>query len=321
MTETRRFDWNDLRYFLTVARMEKLTSAARRLETDHATVSRRVAALERSLNAKLFERSPRGYALTLQGERLLAFAEAIESQAIAAENEISNANYSLSGTVRIGAPDGFGSYYLSPRIGQLLKAHTDLDLQLVAMPRIFSLSKREADLAIGLAPPPEGRLFARRLTDYQLGLFATRRYLARHRAIREPEDLRRHTLIGYIDDLIFSPELDYLPEILGGLQPQFKSSNLIAQMRATLADAGLCVLPYFMATEHPELVAVLQSEVVITRSFWMIVHSDMRGLARVETVMDFISRQVQATKRLFVPLDPSTGRVKESTGGHAPARA
>ncbi len=303
MAATRRFDWNDLRYFLTVARMEKLTSAARRLKTDHATVSRRVAALERALNATLFERSPHGYALTLQGEQLLKFAETIETQAVAAENEISNANYSLSGTVRIGAPDGFGSYYLAPRVGKLLKAHADLDLQLVAMPRIFSLSKREADLAIGLAPPPQGRLFARRLTDYQLGLFATRRYLARHPAIQELDDLRRHTFIGYIDDLIFSPELDYLPEIVGGLQPQLKSSNLIAQLRATLADGGLCVLPYFMACEHPELVAVLQRDVVLTRSFWMIVHSDMRALARVETVMDFISKEVQGTRRLFMPLD------------------
>ncbi len=296
-----RFDWNDLRYFLTVARTGKLTSAARLLETDHATVSRRIAAVERALNAKLFERSPRGYSLTEHGEKLLSFAETIETQAIAAENQIADANYSLSGIVRVGAPDGFGSYFLGPRIGGLLKVHADLEIQLVAVPRIFNLSKREADLAIGLTPPPAGRLYARKLTDYQLGLFAAPAYLARHPPIREVEDLRRHTLIGYIDDLIYTPELDYLPEILADLHPQLKSSNLIAQLRATVAGSGICILPHFMAGEHPELVPVLADAVMITRAFWLIVHSDMRDLARVRTVIDFIAGQVQAARPLFAP--------------------
>jgi DNA-binding transcriptional LysR family regulator len=296
-----RFDWNDLRYFLTVARTGKLTSAARLLETDHATVSRRIAAVEGALNAKLFERSPRGYSLTEHGEKLLSFAETIETQAIAAENQIADANYSLSGIVRVGTPDGFGSYFLGPRIGGLLQVHADLEIQLVAVPRIFNLSKREADLAIGLTPPPAGRLYARKLTDYQLGLFAAPAYLARHRPIREVEDLRRHTLIGYIDDLIYTPELDYLPEILADLHPQLKSSNLIAQLRATVAGSGICILPHFMAGEHPDLVPVLEDTVMITRAFWLIVHSDMRDLARVRTVIEFIAGQVQAARPLFAP--------------------
>jgi DNA-binding transcriptional LysR family regulator len=112
-------DWDDFRYFLAVARTGRLTTAARRLNVDHATCSRRIAALEGALAAKLFERRPQGYFLTNYGERLIAMAEAIESQILAAQSDVGGQDLALSGTVRIGAPDGFTTYFLAPRIGQL----------------------------------------------------------------------------------------------------------------------------------------------------------------------------------------------------------
>ena len=110
-----RFDWDDLRFFLAVARAGRLTVAARRLGADHATVSRRISALESALKAKLFERRPQGYALTEHGERLLAKAETMETQALAVSSEIGGADLALSGIVRIGTPDGFGTMFLAPR--------------------------------------------------------------------------------------------------------------------------------------------------------------------------------------------------------------
>ena len=145
-----RFDWDDLRFFLAVARSGRLTAAARRLGADHATVSRRITSLEESLKAKLFERRPQGYTLTAHGERLLAKAESMETEALAIQSDIGGADMALSGTVRIGAPDGFGTYFLAPRLASLSKAYPGLELQLIAMPRLLSLSKREADVAITL---------------------------------------------------------------------------------------------------------------------------------------------------------------------------
>ncbi len=171
------FNWNDLKSFLAVARTGKLTSAARSLGADHATVSRRLVSLEEAMHVRLFERHPTGYTLTAQGERLLPLAESMESMALTAYAELANSNLSVSGAVRIGSPDGFGSYFLAPRIGDLCRQHPALEVQLIAMPRIFSLSKREADIAIGLARPQEGRLSARKLTDYHLKLYASRSYL------------------------------------------------------------------------------------------------------------------------------------------------
>ena len=292
-------DWDDLRYFLSVARTGRLTAAARRMGTDHATVSRRVAALETALGAELFSRSPRGYALTDAGERLLLHAETMESSAARMQGEIAGEKFALSGTVRIGAPDGFGAFFLAPRIGGLLERHQQLDVEIVAMPRIFSLSKREADIAIGLARPDKGRLFSRKLTDYRLRLYAARDYLVRNGPIADIAELADHPVIGYIPELIFTPELDYLSAVSDTLRARLTSTNLIAQMRAAEAGAGLCILPDFMARQSVLLEPVLGDEIALTRTFWIIAHLDSRESARVQTVIDFITQAVRENRDLF----------------------
>lgn len=294
-----RFDWDDLRFFLAVARSGRLTSAARRLGADHATVSRRISSLETSLKAKLFERRPQGYALTDHGERLLAKAESMETDALAIQSEIGGADMALSGVVRIGAPDGFGTQFLAPRLARFIASSPSLELQLVAMPRLLSLSKREADIAITLAPPKEGKVVARKLMDYRLGLYASPSYLANAEALTNAEDLHAHAIIGYIDDLIFTPELDYLDEVSKGLRAQLQSSNLLAQMQMVAAGCGIAVLPAFMAAGRDDLVPVLPAEVSIQRSFWMVVHADLKDVARIRTTVDFIVKETKAAKALF----------------------
>lgn len=295
-----RFDWDDLRFFLAVARSGRLTAAARRLGADHATVSRRITSLEESLKAKLFERRPQGYALTGHGEQLLAKAESMETEALAIQSEIGGADMALSGTVRIGAPDGFGSTFLAPRFASLAKAYPGLELQLIAMPRLLSLSKREADVAITLAPPKEGKVVARKLCDYRLGLYASQDYLDAMPPIAAAEDLFAHRIVGYIDDLIFTPELDYLDEVAKGLRAQIQSSSVLAQMNAVAAGAGIGVIHHFMAVDEPRLVPVLPESVSITRSFWLLVHADLKDVARVRAVVDFIVREAKAHRALLM---------------------
>jgi DNA-binding transcriptional LysR family regulator len=292
-------DWDNLRYFLAVARAGRLTTAARRLHVDHATCSRRIAALENSLSAKLFERRPQGYFLTSYGERLVAMAEVMESQALAAQNEVGGQDLSISGTVRIGAPDGFTTYFLAPRIGQLTARYPELEIQMVASPRLLSLSKREADIVISLNRPIEGKVVARKLTDYDLALFASRSYLKNAKPIATPEDLFAHPIIGYVDDLIFTPELNYLDEVTKGLRAKLQSSNLIAQMMATIAGRGLCVLPLFMTAQQATLVRVLPAVVSLHRSFWLTIHADLRSLARIRMIADFLSLEVRKARKVF----------------------
>jgi DNA-binding transcriptional LysR family regulator len=290
------FDWDNLKTFLAVARTGRLTAAAARLGADHATVSRRVGALEAALEARLFERAPTGYTLTPQGERLLVTAEAIESLTLAAQAEVGGADLSVAGTVRIGAPEGFGSYFLAPRLARLAELHPELEVELVAIPGVLSLSKREADVAVALSRPREGRLLARKLTDYGLGLYGAPAYLRAQPPLLTRADMSRHRFVGYIEDLLYAPELDYMDAPDAEIAVRLRSSNLIAQLRATLAGAGLCVLPHFIAAQERGLERVLPKQVGLQRAFWLLTHADLKAVARVRAVADFIADEVRAAR-------------------------
>ncbi len=293
------FDWDDLRFFLAVARAGRLTAAARQLEADHTTVSRRISALEASLKAKLFERSPQGYTLTEPGERLLKHAEAMETQALAVASELGGADLALSGTVRIGAPDGIGTYFLAPELGALAERHPGLTLQLVALPRTFSLSKREADIAVTLEQPTEGRLVSRKLTDYRLRLYASKDYLARHGPITELADLSDKTLVTYVADLLYSPVLDYFSALEKHTARRFECASVVAQAGAVRAGIGIGILHDYAVRQFPELEVVLP-EVSYLRTYWLVTHADVRNLRRVEEVYSFILSRVRANRGLFV---------------------
>jgi|SRR6516165_4178906 DNA-binding transcriptional LysR family regulator len=297
----REFDWNSLQSFLAVVRCGRLTVAAKKIGVDHSTLSRRILQLEETLQVRLFDRLPSGYTLTPQGEALLDSAQAMETTALGILGSVAGSSLRIAGTVRIGAPDGFGTSFLAPRLGRLGHMYPDLNIQLVTLPRIFSLSKREADIAIGLAPPAEGRLHVRKLTDYELGLYGARDYCAQHELITSVTDLKHHRFIGYIEDMIYTPELDYLPLVSREAQPFFTSSNLIVQLQATLQGYGLCVLPSFMADADERLERVLTRHVSLRRSFYMITHSDIRNLARIRVTLDFIAKEVAAAKSMFCP--------------------
>ncbi len=293
------FDWNDLRSFLAVARSGRLTAAAQKLQIDHTTLSRRLTGLEHALKAKLFDRSPSGYTLTEPGRRLLPTAEEMERLALVAQEAVGGSAASVEGQVRIGAPEGFGSYFLAPRIGALRALHPELMVQLVAASAVFSLSKRDADIVVSVSRPPAGRLIVSKLTDYDLALYAAPAYLEAHPPIASAADLSGHSFVSYIGELLHFPELDFLQHVAPDGATSVESSNLLAQLRATLAGAGLCVLPAFLASEEKGLVRVLPDEVSLTRSLWLIVHQDLAELARIKAVVRFIKAEVAAARATF----------------------
>lgn len=294
-------EWDDLRFALAVARAGSLIGAAQALGVDHTTVGRRIERLERALNSKLFDRLRTGYTPTAAGERLLGTAEAVEAAVLAGEADIAGENAVVSGSVRIGAPDGFGTYFLAPRLGTLCDAHPNLDVELVATARLFSLSKREADVSIALSLPTQGRVVGRKLIDYRLGLYASTAYLERYGVPRDGADLLRHRLIGYIDELLYAPELDYLHLVCPQGTPRFRSANLIAQFQAVTAGMGIAVLPAFIAQGAAELKPVLADEISLVRSFYLLIHADNQGLARIRATTRFIQAEVHRSRALFDP--------------------
>ena len=289
-------NWDDYRYFLAVARTGKLSLAGQQLSVDHATVGRRVKALEESLKVHLFDRSPQGYLLTDAGHSLVNVAEAMETGAIAAQTKFGGESDSVSGVVRVGAPEGMATTILAQCAAELCEEHPKLELQIIAMPRTFSLSKREADLAIAVSAPTSGRLKYRKISDYTLHLYGTKEYLDKYPEIKVVADLKRIRGIGYVTDLIYDKELDYIPLISPDIKPYLTSSSVHVQLEAALANGGVCVLHDFIAKQYPQLQKVLPEEVSFTRTFWYIVHEDYAKLQRIKVVSDKIIKHIR--KRL-----------------------
>ncbi|MEO7220921.1 MAG: LysR family transcriptional regulator [Devosia sp.] len=290
-------NWDDVRIFLAIARHGQILGAARSLGLNHATVARRLTALEHSLGSRLFDRRTVGTTLTTEGEGFFEHAEMMESASLAAA-EATGADSVVEGTVRVGAPDGFGVAFLASRIGELIERHPGLRVELVPVPRTFSLSRREADIAVTLERPREGRLVARKLTDYRLGLYASRSYLAKHGTPTELSDLAKHRLVGYVGDLLFAASLNYTAEYLKGWQSAVAVSSAMGQTEAVRAGAGIGILHGFMARLDKKLVPVLADR-SLTRSYWTVVHEDLRTIRRVALVSDFLAEIVARERQIF----------------------
>lgn len=284
-------DWDDLKLFLAVARAESLSGAGKALRVDPATVGRRVARLEEALGARLFTKSPQGYALTEAGARILAHAEAAELAVTGAAEELRGQDQGLTGQIRIGAPDGCANYLLPQVLARICDANPGLEVQIVALPRVFNLSKREADMAIGVSRPVTGRLTVQKLADYSLSLAATEGYLAAHPPITAPEDLHAHRVIGYIPDMIFDKELDYLGQ-LGLTQVPLASNSVSVQLNWLRHGAGVGVVHDFARPSAPELARVLP-DLRLTRSFWLIRHADDGRVARLNRFADQLLAEIR----------------------------
>jgi len=286
-------NWDDLQYFLALARSRTLSAAARALGVDATTVGRRIDRLGEYLNTTLFETTPSGHELTASGAKLLVHAEDVERSILAVGSTVRGERASLAGTVRISLSEGLAAWMLAPSLAAFRGLHPNIGLEIVSTNGYLDLSRREADLAIMLGRPARGPLLTRKLSDYKLSLYASPDYLARHGTPAHVTDLGTHQLIGYIPDYIYADELRYLSDIEEGLEPDFSSTSINVQHMLAASGAGIAVLPDFMALQDRRLTPVLADTVSITRSFWMVVHRDRRRVARIAAVIDWLDQLVR----------------------------
>jgi DNA-binding transcriptional LysR family regulator len=266
-------NWDDLRLFLAVAREQSLTGAGKALRLDPATLGRRMARLEAEMQVPLFVKSPQGYTLTEAGARLQARSESVERAMRSATTGVERTREQLSGQIRIGAPDGCANYLLPQVCAQICRTNPDLDLQIVALPRVFNLSRREADMAIGVSMPTAGRLTVKKITDYRLHFAASAEYLARNPAPQSVRELKDHRLVGYIPDMIFDRELDYLSELDLARVP-LASNSVSVQLNMIRQGAGIGVVHDFSLPAAPDVRRVLVGQVSLRRAYYLIRHAD-----------------------------------------------
>lgn len=295
-------DWDDLRYFLAVAREGQMLGAAGRIGVSQARLSRHIASLEDAVDTRLFDRTTRGSTLTKDGEALFVTAEKIETEVLTGVAGLKGQD-DVAGVVRIGAPDGFGSAFLAPRLGQFRAAYPKLRIQLVPAPRSFSLSEREADIAIMVGRPIKGRLRVRKLVDYSLGLYASETYIARQGLPKDLDGLKAHSLIGYVDDLVYTEELNYAQEFVRDWRSDIEISTAIGQFEAVCAGAGIGICHDFMAVDKAGLVRLFP-ELTANRTYWTVWHENQRTTRRVRAAADMLEALVRENRAMFT--DPKS---------------
>lgn len=292
-------NWDRVRVFLEIARSGQLLKAGSRLRLNHATVARQLTALEEEIGAKLFERHPTGCTLTAAGEALLPAAEAVESEFLKVGARLSGIGNSLTGTVRVGAPDGIGNYFLAANLGALAIHYPNLVIQLIPLPQTFSLSRREADIAITLERPEKGKLIVTKLTDYSLSLYASAAYIEARGPIDKLEDLADNLVVTTVDDFVYSRALDYASSLSPHAKHRFECGSVVGQMEAVMAGNGVGILHDYAAARYPDLKRLIPS-LRFKRSYWLLSHPDTHNTRRVQTVYHHIVEAVRRAKSSFL---------------------
>lgn len=289
-------DWDNLRIFLELTRSQGLVDAAKKLGIDHSTVSRRMKRFEEQVGSQLFDRNNHGYKLTADGYKLVDYAEQIESTFYAAAEELGGHNSKLSGQVRLGATEGFGTFVLAPHIAHFCARNPHITVDMLPMPRFVNLSKHEADISVSIERPLSGNYVVTKLSDYVLKLYATRSYLERHGSPKNVDELEKHNFIGYIDDLVFSEELRYKDAVAPEAFRAFRSTSVVAQYTAACSGHALTILPCFLAQHSDELVPVLEDQIAITRTFWLVAPAEQRHVARVSALWSYLRDCVEMNR-------------------------
>ncbi len=274
------FDWDDMRYFAIFAREKSLSAAARQLKVDHATIARRIAALEASLNLKLVDRRPRSYVLTVEGERIAALGARMEDEAFAVGRAAKAGQQVMTGEISISAPPVMATALIAPRLGKLHQQYPGIHIRLIGETRIVSLH-READLAIRLSRPTEAELVTRKIGAISFSLYASPAYLDLHSS----EDFE---FIAYDDSMEDSAQQRWLRKNAGTRPIVLRTNNLETQKAAARASLGIAALPYFLGDKDDGLQRLECGEEELTHNVWLAVHSDLRNTPAVRATMDFL---------------------------------
>ncbi|HEY6942319.1 LysR family transcriptional regulator, partial [Dokdonella sp.] len=290
------FDWNDLRYVLAIARGGSLAAAARSLSVNHSTVFRRLAAFEDALGVRLFERLPEGYVLTAEGEAIRTHAEQVEQSIHALERAVAGSDFRLSGDVRITTAPNLASAYIARYLPAFRALHPDIRVEIAAADSDFDLARREADLALRATAQPPDHLVGRKVVDLPWLACASRAYVDAHGRPRTMDDLAAHALIGA--DARFSrlPVFAWLHARHPYERFVVRAGDLNTMAALAAAGIGIALLPADQADDA--LVQLFAIEPPFASPLWLLTHPDLRHVARIKALADFLYECLRADPRL-----------------------
>jgi DNA-binding transcriptional LysR family regulator len=288
-------EWSDLRHFLAITRSGNLSAAARQLKVDQTTVGRRLAALERELGARLFDRTPTGFKPTAVALRILPAAEAVEAEALRVERLASGEDLRPSGPVTVTATDSFLVHNVMPSLSGFHARHPDIELNLLSGYEALSLVRREADVAIRLVRPQEASLRARKVAAIGVVPFASKAYLEQHGPVRfDTGLLQGHAVVGYAKDSRKWPESKWLDVHAARARVAVRLTSILGLLAAAREGLGVALLPAYFGHLHPELVPLRDALPELERTVWLVFHEDLAQNARVRAVVDFLAETIGA---------------------------
>ncbi|MFG1175589.1 LysR family transcriptional regulator [Erwiniaceae bacterium CAU 1747] len=280
-------DWNDLRFFLTVARTQSLTKTAAVLKVSQSTVARRIGALESSLHTRLFVHHQTGYFLTDAGQDVLDYAEEVEGKILALESHISGTDMRPAGKVRLATAMTLASHLIIPALPRFNARYPDIVLEVITGINTVSMSRHDADIALRLIRPEQQSLRIRKVGRIGSAVYGSKTYLDRHPTV--DGDLQQGR--GFITwDPAYGhlPSAKWLNETCPDASSVLVTTSLVAQIAAVKAGLGLAVLPVFIAEQETDLVMVIPADRVFSEDLWLVTHAGLRASARVRAVADFL---------------------------------
>lgn len=285
-------DWNDIRFFLTVARTHSLTKTAGQLNVSQSTVARRIEALESSLRVRLFVHHQTGYFLTDAGQDVLKQAEEMEVKALALESHLLGRDLQPAGTVRLATAGTLATYLIIPALPRFRTRFPDINLQLITGVNTVSISRHDADLALRLVRPEQQSLKIRKVGRMASALYGSKTYLEQHPAPDE-RPLAGREWISWDNMYSYLPSAKWRNDTYPDVPSALVVTSVEAQIAAVNANLGLAVLPRFIAAQHRNMVEVIASENVFSEDLWLVSHADLAASARVRAVAEFLIELIE----------------------------
>ena len=287
-------NWDDLRIFLTLAREGTLTTAAKALGVSHPTVARRVAALEKQIGARLFDRLPDRFVPTSAGEELLGDSETMERAALSIDRRSASLSDTVSGVVRLSAGEAMAAL-LARHLPALRAGLEQIEFEVVESHMLANLSRREADLLIREQVPDLADIVTRKLGRVAFAVYAARSF-----PLPRKPALQLLPWIGFDDNHSYMPGQHWLQKLLGGARPVIRSNNWLLLAEATRSGAGLAVLPCYLGDPDPALKRIGNPITEVFADQWLLVHRDLRALPRVRAVMDAVVELFQRERHSLI---------------------
>lgn len=292
-------DWDDLKYFLAVARGGGLTGAAERLHVSPSTVSRRLSQLEERIGSTLFAHHQTGYLLTDDGRSLFVQAEHVEDAVLELERAVMGRDAEPHGVVRLATAENMANLIIIPALPSLYERYPGIVLELVTGIGSVNLAKHEADLALRLTRPEQGNVNIKRLGTQNFGLYASRDYAERLGVADNRNRFDNVDFITWTEGFSNLPMSGWVHQVLNGRAPRLTTSSLYAQVVAVRSGLGAALLPCFLADQEPDFVRLPFEGEIVAQEIWLVIHRNLAASSRVRAVATFLEELIAAKRDLF----------------------